>query len=111
MYIPELGLIIELDGNQHFRKIEAWSHSGIPATKRDVYKMRCANQNGIRVVRLLQQDVWDNDESWLDANLKPLLVKKDARENEYIGVMYAEHKRLMAEGTEIDPSEFYDEEE
>jgi len=110
-FIECLSLIIELDGRQHFVKTPGMLHSGIPAMKRDVYKMRCANQNGMRVIRLLQQDVWDNDESWLDANLKPLLVKKDARENEYIGDIYHEHRWLMTEGTEIDPSEFYDEEE
>ena len=110
-YIKDLELIVELDGLHHFRRVANWNNSGDPVMKRDVYKMRCANRNGIRVIRLLQQDVWDNDESWLDTNLKPLLVKKDAHENEYIGDMYDEHKRLMAEGTEIDPSEFYDEEE
>lgn len=110
-YIKELGIIVELDGLHHFRRVANWNNSGDPVMKRDVYKMRCANRNGIRVVRILQKDVWDNDESWLDANLKPLLVKKAAHENEYIGDVYDEHKRLMEEGTEINPSEFYDEEE
>lgn len=110
-YIEDLGLIVELDGVQHFKTIAFWSISGDILMKRDVYKMRCANNNGLRVIRIPQEDVWDNDESWLDANLKPLLVKKDAHENEYISDMYGEHRRLMTEGTEIDPSEFYDEEE
>ena len=110
-YIEDLGLIVELDGVQHFKTIAFWKISGVILMKRDIYKMRCANQNAIRVIRILQEDVWDNDESWLDANLKPLLVKKAAHENEYIGDMYDEHKRLMAGGTEIDPSEFYDEDE
>jgi hypothetical protein len=26
-----------------------------------------------RVIRLLQEDVWENDEKWLDTHLKPLL--------------------------------------
>jgi len=110
-YIEDLGLIVELDGVQHFKKVRNWTHSGQAIMKRDVYKMRCANNNGIRVIRILQQDVWDNDESWLDTKLKPLLIKKDANENEYIGDMYEQHKTMMESNIEIDPSEFYEEED
>lgn len=108
-YIQSLDLIIELDGLQHFKKVGNWTHSGQPIMKRDVYKMRCANANGIRVIRILQEDVWENDESWLDMNLKPLLVKKNPTDNEYIGDMYEDHKTLMDSNVEIDPAEFYEE--
>lgn len=110
-YIEDLGLIIELDGVQHFKTIAFWSVSGEILMKRDVYKMRCANTNGIRVIRILQEDVWENDESWLDTTLKPLLVKKDAHENEYIGDVYDDHKKMIDSNVEINPSEFYEEED
>ena len=110
-YIQDIGIIVELDGVQHFKPIAFWSVSGEILMKRDVYKIRCANKNGIRVIRILQEDVWENDESWLDTNLKPLLVKKNSNDNEYIGDMYDEHKKMMTDEIEIDPAEFYEEED
>jgi hypothetical protein len=72
IFIPSLKVIIELDGAQHFRQISNW---GTPAYTqlKDVYKMHLANQNSIRVIRLLQEEVYAQSLEWLDDNLKPEL--------------------------------------
>jgi very-short-patch-repair endonuclease len=72
--IPELKLIVELDGRQHFTQISNWRCPNDQLVS-DVYKTKCANDNGYKVIRLLQEEVFYNDSSWLDSNLKPLLVK------------------------------------
>ena len=66
-----LKIIIELDGNQHFKQISNWC-SPLKNIQRDIFKMKKALENGFRIIRLLQEDVWNNDESWLDTHLKPL---------------------------------------
>jgi very-short-patch-repair endonuclease len=61
--IEELKVIIELDGPQHFGKVKKWI-SLEDANKRDRYKMKCANDNGFSVIRIVQEDVWDNKYDW-----------------------------------------------
>jgi very-short-patch-repair endonuclease len=34
--------------------------------KNDLYKMKCANENGFSVIRILQKDVYKNKYDWLD---------------------------------------------
>jgi len=107
-YIPSLNLIIELDGEQHFKSVSKWKNSGITLMKRDVYKMRAANSNGLRLIRIMQQLVWDNDTDWLNTNLLPHLVNLGHVENVYIGSKYEEHTRFMTENISIAESELYD---
>jgi hypothetical protein len=94
--IEELKIIIELDGAQHFRQVRTWkTHT---ETRRvDVFKMKCALENGYRVIRLLQQDVWENDEKWLDTHLKPLLASEATFDVVYINSndTYKAHIRDM----------------
>jgi hypothetical protein len=97
-YIEELDCIIELDGGQHFKQVLDWNAPEI-TTKRDVYKMQKANANNICVVRLLQEDVFKKDDSWLDHNLLPVLMDLKESQNYYIaeekhGDIYSRHKEL-----------------
>lgn len=62
-YIPTLKLIIELDGPQHFRDISNWRPFK-ETMEVDIFKMKCANQNGICIIRLLQEDVLHNKTEW-----------------------------------------------
>ena len=32
----------------------------------DQYKEKCANENGYSVIRILQEDVWNDDYDWLN---------------------------------------------
>ena len=50
--------IIEMDGPQHFSQVANW-RSPEDQLKQDLYKMKCANENGYSVIRVLQQDVID----------------------------------------------------
>lgn len=42
-----------------------WKISPEEIHNRDVYKQTCANNNGYRVIRVLQTDVWDDKNDWL----------------------------------------------
>jgi very-short-patch-repair endonuclease len=62
--IEERKIIIEQDGIQHWKQVAKWKtpkHN----RERDIYKMKCANENGFSVVRLLQEDVLFDKYDWL----------------------------------------------
>ena len=60
----ERKIIIELDGPHHFRQVSNWGNYE-ENQKRDIYKMKCANENGFSVIRLLQEDVLFDKYDWL----------------------------------------------
>jgi very-short-patch-repair endonuclease len=62
--IEEINIIIELDGEQHFKQISNWTSPEIQIEK-DKYKILCANQNNFSVVRILQSDVYNNSFDWI----------------------------------------------
>jgi very-short-patch-repair endonuclease len=62
--IEERKIIIELDGKQHFEQIGNWQ-SPEKNRKMDLYKMKCANDNGFSIIRILQKDVYKNKYDWL----------------------------------------------
>jgi hypothetical protein len=72
-YIPELNLAIELDGPQHFKQVWNWLDPKEQA-RIDVWKMKQANNTGVSVIRLLQEDVFGCTEKWLLTNLQTELV-------------------------------------
>ena len=61
--IPDLKIIIELDGAQHFRQVSNWK-SPEETLENDLYKERCATDNEYNVIRLLQEDVWNDRYDW-----------------------------------------------
>ena len=62
--INEYKIIIELDGPQHFKQIMNWS-SPEEQFENDKYKEKCANDNGYSVIRLLQEDVFNDTYDWV----------------------------------------------
>ena len=62
--IEDLNIIIEVDGEQHFKQISNWTSPEIQIEK-DKYKIKCANKNGFSVIRLLQTDVSKDNFDWL----------------------------------------------
>ena len=78
--LEQLNIIIELDGRQHFRQVLNWE-SPEEQNKRDLYKMKCANQNGYSMIRILQEDVFYNKYDWL-TELKESIekIKNDKKE-------------------------------
>ena len=63
--IEENKIIIELDGAQHFRQISNWK-SPEEQIKNDKYKEKCANDNNYSIIRLLQEDVFNDKYNWFD---------------------------------------------
>jgi len=76
--IEEFKIIIELDGLQHFKQVSTWE-SPIQRNKRDIYKMKCANQNKYSIIRLLQEDVYYDKYDWLlelQSNIEKIVTEK-----------------------------------
>ena len=61
--IPEPKTIIELDGIQHFIQVSNWSSPEI-TFENDKFKEKCANENGYSIIRILQEDVWNDTYDW-----------------------------------------------
>jgi very-short-patch-repair endonuclease len=80
--IPEKKVIIELDGPQHFIQVSNWK-SPEKCFETDVFKQRCANENGYSVVRIIQDDVWFDRYDWL-AKLQETLENIGDRENVFL---------------------------
>jgi very-short-patch-repair endonuclease len=76
--IEERKIIIELDGKQHFEQIGKWK-SPEETRKNDLYKMKCANDNGFSIIRILQKDVYKNKYDWLNELI--LIIEKLTTEN------------------------------
>lgn len=79
-------IIIELDGPQHFVQISNWGNVENNQA-RDIYKMNLAKENGYRMIRILQEDVFFNRYDW-KLELFQAIIKKDlqiflCKNNEY----------------------------
>jgi len=61
--IQQHKIIIELDGPQYFRQIMNWK-TPEEQQETDKYKQKCANENGYFIIRLLQEDVFNNKYDW-----------------------------------------------
>jgi very-short-patch-repair endonuclease len=57
-------IIIELDGAQHFRQISNWS-SPEENLKNDKFKEKSANENGFSIIRIIQEDVFNDAYDWV----------------------------------------------
>ena len=68
----------ELDGKQHFEQIGNWL-APEENRKNDLYKMKCANENGFSVIRILQKDVYHNNYDWLTELIDN--IEKNTNEN------------------------------
>ncbi|AEA07011.1 putative restriction endonuclease [Lausannevirus] len=55
--------IIEVDGAQHYKQVMNWK-TPEETQKFDRYKEECAIKNGYSVLRILQEDVWNNKIDW-----------------------------------------------
>ncbi|BAU80345.1 restriction endonuclease [Tokyovirus A1] len=55
--------IIELDGIQHYKQVSNWK-TPEQQQKKDRYKEECAIKNGYSVLRILQEDVWNDRINW-----------------------------------------------
>jgi Protein of unknown function (DUF559) len=63
--VESVKCIVELDGAQHFRQVANWD----PPEKQhinDLFKMKCAKEQGYTMIRIFQEDVWNNRGNWLE---------------------------------------------
>ena len=77
--IPELKIIIELDGLQHFKQVSNWK-SPEEQFENDIYKQKFANENGYSVIRLLQEDVFNDSYDWNIELCKTIEIVKNNSE-------------------------------
>lgn len=62
-YIEDLKLIIEIDGDQHFKQVSNWT-SFEKNQEHDIYKMNCVIANDFSIIRIYQDDVWKDKNDW-----------------------------------------------
>lgn len=78
-------IIIELDGLQHFKQVSNWKSPNNNLIN-DKYKMNCANNNNYSIIRILQDDVYNNSYDWLnelDNNIKKI-IKENKIQNIFL---------------------------
>jgi very-short-patch-repair endonuclease len=94
--IPQFKIIIELDGRQHFQQIRNWINPE-EQIKTDCLKMMKAIQNGYKIIRIFQPDVYNYDINFLNDYLKPH-INNHSKEIIYISSeieIYKHHKLTM----------------
>lgn len=93
-YIPELNLIIEVDGEQHFKQVSRW-HSPFYNLMWDCTKMTHALGNRDSIIRILQEDIWHNRIDW-KSQLSTHIRKYEVPQVIYTsGSIYDCHRSLM----------------
>ncbi len=75
----------ELDGKQHFIQVRTWE-SPEHYQNRDIVKMKLAFQNGKNVIRIYQQDVYDNTGNWKGKLEKAINIAITAKSPVYLYV-------------------------
>jgi very-short-patch-repair endonuclease len=73
-YLPDKKLIIEVDGDQHFKQISNWK-SPEENLQNDIQKMKTAIANGISVLRIYQPDIFSDIIDWKDIIKKNLYTR------------------------------------
>jgi len=81
--IHNLHLIIELDGAQHFKQTSNWRHHTIQQES-DIDKMFLALEHGYSVIRILQEDVFNNTWDWKGFILSNLELLKNQTDDQQI---------------------------
>lgn len=56
-------VIIEVDGIQHFKQVSNWK-SPEETQKGDLFKMKCAFEHGYSIIRIFQEDIFNNTIDW-----------------------------------------------
>jgi very-short-patch-repair endonuclease len=83
--LQDLNIIVEQDGPQHFKQIGKWQTPELTKIN-DIYKMKCANENGYSIIRILQKDIWHDRYDWLQELLENInkIVSEKRVQNIYM---------------------------
>lgn len=81
--IEEYNLIIEIDGEHHFKQIGKWRN---PKDTRivDIYKMKKAFDNDYSIIRIMAMDIMCNINGW-EKNIRKYIKKHDKPVVKFIG--------------------------
>jgi hypothetical protein len=78
--LEKFRIVIEVDGRQHFEKVLFFGGKTADVEKnveRDVEKMVKAMDHKYRVIRLFQEDVWEEKTPWREWLLEQILIIED----------------------------------
>ena len=75
--LEDLEIIIELDGIQHFEDVVHFRTTAVENLQIDKFKMQCALDNGYKVIRIYQPDVFSNEIDWETGLLEAINDIKD----------------------------------
>jgi very-short-patch-repair endonuclease len=83
--LEDLNIIVEQDGPQHFKQIGNWQSPELTKIN-DIYKIKCANENGYSIIRILQKDIWHDRYDWLQELLGNIdkIVNEKSIQNIYM---------------------------
>ena len=84
--LEEQKIIIELDGPQHFIQVGNWK-TPEEQFENDQYKEKCANENGYSIIRIIQEDVWNDRYDWFDELIQNIIkiTSEHTIQNIYMG--------------------------
>jgi very-short-patch-repair endonuclease len=70
-YLPDFNLILEIDGDQHFKQVSNWGcHK--ENVNNDIEKMKTGLEKSISFLRIYQPDIWKDKIDWKSVILKNL---------------------------------------
>ena len=83
--LKEQKIIVECDGEAHWKQVAKWKTPEHNKT-RDLYKMKCANENGYCIIRIVQEDVFKDKYDWLRELLENIdkIVSDNVVQNIYM---------------------------
>ena len=92
----KIHIIIELDGIQHIKSQKFFDRKLTfeERHERDVYKEKCANENGYHTIRILQEDVFYDKNDWLENLLREIEYIKNNQDDI--------HNRYICDNNEYD---------
>ena len=95
-YIPSKDLIIELDGRQHFSQVINWKNPE-EQLKRDTFKTRQALLNNLHIIRIFQEDVFEDTIDWRSILTEKINQLEQSYRQYYISKndIYGEHTRML----------------
>lgn len=97
--LNDLNIIIECDGLQHFKNVLNWQSAKLNL-ENDTYKANLAINNGYKIIRISQEDVFNNRFNWQEL-LKENIEKLHKSEDNIIYLstdinLYNKHKFELA---------------
>jgi very-short-patch-repair endonuclease len=108
--INDYNIIIEIDGEQHFKQVSNWKAPEI-AFKNDIYKMLCANKNNFSMIRITQEDVYGDKIDWkklLKESIEQIKLKNSI-ENHFISFKENIYDEYIKKINELSNTEFIEE--